>query len=383
MESAEVVIIGGGMAGCLAAFYLGTAGVRSVILERSGIGRQASGNSAGGLNPLHGPGIPGALSDLALESFDLHLALWEILGPEGLEGVHARRLERLFVAFDLEALRTMESSVQRYQGQGRRGFESRMISAREINQLDRRLHPSLLGGQYTRGNAAVEPLTYNRSIAQAAVRRGARILERAATGLMFAGGVVQGVNTDRGPIACDQVVLATGCWGQEFAEWLGIARPVVPLKGEMLVLDLPGGPLERDITHAGYSLFSRGDGSVWLGATETEEGYDCHPTEAARRELLARGAEFMPAVSSARVTGRTVGLRPVTPDGLPLVGRVPGYDNVYLCTGAGKKGTLLSSAMGHAIADLITQGRSLLSIACAQPGRCIAGFGSTICRSPA
>ena len=65
MKTGEVVIVGGGMAGCLAAYYLGAAGVRAVLIERSDIGSQSSGNSAGGLNPLHGPAIPGALEALA------------------------------------------------------------------------------------------------------------------------------------------------------------------------------------------------------------------------------------------------------------------------------------------------------------------------------
>ena len=371
MKTGEVVIVGGGMAGCLAAYYLGAAGVRTVLIERSDIGSQSSGNSAGGLNPLHGPGIPGALETLAMESFDLHLALWEHLGPAGLAGVCPRRVERLFIAFDEGTLAACELSVRRYNRHHDRGFESHLLAAAEVANYDRRIHPEVYGAQFTQGNAAVEPLAYTRAIARAAVRRGSRILNAAATGLVLAGNRAEGVKTDQGVVSCDHVVIATGCWGGEPSDWLGVSVPVAPLKGEMLILDLPGGPLSQDLTHGKFSLFSRGDGFVWLGATETVEGYDVRPTASGRRELLAQGSRMLPVISDAQVVGHTVGLRPVTPDGLPMVGKVPGFYNVYLNTGAGTKGTLLSSGMGRAIADLITQETSPLSIRCADPARLI------------
>src|SRR5919197_3565740 len=76
-DSSEVVILGGGAAGCAAAFYLGQAGIKATIVEREGIGSQASGFSAGGLNPLHG--ILAQLAPLAMESYRMHLELWSEL----------------------------------------------------------------------------------------------------------------------------------------------------------------------------------------------------------------------------------------------------------------------------------------------------------------
>ena len=78
-ETSDVVIVGGGAAGCSVAYYLALAGVKATVLEREGVGTQASGFSAGGLNPLQGTGIPGPLGPLAIESYRMHLKLWDEL----------------------------------------------------------------------------------------------------------------------------------------------------------------------------------------------------------------------------------------------------------------------------------------------------------------
>lgn len=366
-ESVDVIVVGGGMAGCMTAYYLAEQGVRVAVIEPSGVGQQASGNSAGGLNPLHGQGIPGPLSELAMESFGLHLALWKRLQQAGTAGFYPRRVKRLFLAFDPASLESYTAACALY---GRyAGFAAWIIEAAAVRRLESRINPAVVGALYTEGNAAVEPLAYNQAIAEAAFRHGVQLVEANATGLVLHGGTATDVVTDKGSIACGHVVIATGAWSQAPAHWLGVPIPVEPLKGEMLLLDIPGDPLGYDITLKNFSLFCRGQAYVWIGATETTEGYDSLPTAGARQTLLAQGSEIMPAIAQAKVLEHTVGLRPVTPDGLPIIGKAPGYDNVYLNTGAGKKGTLLSAGMGKAVADLITAGCTALSIARATPDR--------------
>ena len=92
-DSSEVVIVGGGAAGCSVAYYLALAGFKATIIEEAGLGTQASGFSAGGLNPLQGAGIPGPLGALAIESYGMHLALWDELKEE--TGLTAARWEEL------------------------------------------------------------------------------------------------------------------------------------------------------------------------------------------------------------------------------------------------------------------------------------------------
>lgn len=104
-------------------------------------------------------------------------------------------------------------------------------------------------------------------------------------------------------------------------------------------------------------------------STEERRGFDTEPSGAASEYLWGEAARIMPSIADAKLLRHTVCLRPVTPDGLPIVGRVPSWENVYLATGGGKKGILLSTGMGRAIADLIANDSSSLPIAPCWPER--------------
>jgi len=136
-------------------------------------------------------------------------------------------------------------------------------------------------------------------------------------------------------------------------------------------MELPEPLLVHDFSSGGVSLFHRKDGLVWVGATEESCGFDVRPSESARRYLLERATRLMPAMAEAKIVRHTACLRPVTPDWLPIIGKAPGWDNVYLATGAGRKGILLSTGMGKAISDLMTEGSTRLPISPFVPGRFI------------
>ena len=120
--------------------------------------------------------------------------------------------------------------------------------------------------------------------------------------------------------------------------------------------------MKQDFSGAGSSLYMRADGLIWVGATEADEGFDREPTQAAKKKLMVGAFKIMPSLANARIVQHTACLRPVTADWLPIVGAAPGWDNAYLATGAGKKGILISPGMGKATADLITQGKTDLSV---------------------
>jgi glycine/D-amino acid oxidase-like deaminating enzyme len=116
-------------------------------------------------------------------------------------------------------------------------------------------------------------------------------------------------------------------------------------------------------------LCSRPGGQVWCAATEEWRGFDQQPSAFARECLWQRAQQLMPAMAQATLLEHTACLRPVTPDWLPIIGRAPGWQNVYLATGGAKKGILLGPGMGQAIADLITTGHTALPVAPYTPER--------------
>jgi glycine oxidase len=367
----DVVIIGGGMAGCMSAYYLLKAGATVAIIENSGVGTRASGVSAGGLNPLHGTGIPGVMSDLAMQSFDLHMKLWEQLRESGAEEFFPRHVERLFLAFNEERLAKLEVDRQLYASTD--FFSAHLLDGAEVRELVGGINSDVVGALYSEGNAAVDSFLYNKVIAKAVCRWGGEIILTNTNNMNIdnKGHRVKGVVTEDGVLSCAYVVLAAGAWGRDASDWLGFNVPIEPLKGEMLLVDIPGLRLGYDITDTDISLFCRGNEHVWIGATETHEGFDDEPSGKARRDLINRGIKILPSISQAKILRQTAGLRPLTSDGLPIVGKAPGWDNVYMNNGAGRKGTLISAGMGRAIADLITRGKTSITIEFAKPNRFI------------
>jgi glycine oxidase len=364
-NTAEAVIVGGGIAGCAVAYYLGKAGVKATLIERQGIASQASGYSAGGLNPLHG--VPEPIGPLAMESFKLHLALWAELGERTGDAGQARLTSMVRVALDEAELPALRDMLARYTAVD--GFEARWLEPEEIHRLEPRVTPQAVGGLYLYGNGVVDSQRYTTQLARAAAQLGATIRRGEVRGVQTAGRRVTAVRLADGLLWCDALVVAMGPWAQAAEAWLGCAIPVAPLKGEILRVTPPGPPLPHDILGPQVSLYSRAGGQVWCGATAEWRGFDTAPSESARRYLQREASQLMPAMAGAALVQHTACLRPMAPDGLPIIGRAPGWDNVFLATGGGKKGILLSTGMGAAIAELIAAGRTALSIAAASPAR--------------
>ena len=367
VETSDVVIAGGGVAGCAVAYYLAKAGVRATIVEREGVGTQASGYSSGGLNPLQGAGIPGPLGPLAMESFRMHREMWGSLRSESAIEFGPRTVSIVRVAFDDSEIPELEETHAIFQAAD--GFSAHWMSGDDVRALDSRISPGVARGLYTYGNTALDSYLYTLALSKAAERLGATVRRAAVRGLRTASGRVTGVLLEDGEVACDAVVLATGPWSRQAGDWLGVPLPVEPLKGEHLRTELPGAPLDHEFSGGHVSVYHRWDGLVRVGATEESRGFDLQPSESARKTLLEGATRLMPAMAEAKIVKHTACLRPVTPDWLPIIGRTPGWENVYMATGAGKKGILIGPGMGKAIADLITLGTTQLSVGSFGPER--------------
>ena len=367
-ETTEVAIIGGGAAGCSVAYYLATAGVSSIIVEREGVGSQASGYSAGGLNPLQGAGIPGPLGPLAIESFRMHFQIWDDLSSLSGVDFHSQVISNVRLALDESGLEELEETARIFEATD--GFSAHWLDPEDLAELEPGATRDYLGALYAYGNATLDSYLYTIALSKAAEKLRSRIRTGSAVGVMSANGRATGVVLEEGEIRCDSVVLATGPWSRDAEEWLGVPIPIEPLKGEILRMRLPEQEaLGHELSGGPVSLFLRADGLVWVGATEERRGFDKEPSESAQKTLLDGAVRLMPAMAQASLVKHTACLRPVTPDWLPIIGGAPGWENVYLATGAGKKGILISPGIGKAVADLIVEGRTSLPIAPFAPDR--------------
>ena len=366
-ETTDVAIIGGGAAGCAVAFYLAQTGVKSTIIERDGLGNQASGNAAGGLNPLTGIGIPGPLGSFAWECYQLHAGMYEGLKEQsGIDYQH-RTVTKIDLALEESEIAGLKASADRINGA--EGFQAHWMEPDEIAKLEPRIAPGILGGLYDHGNTAVASHEFTHALAAVAGKMGSTVRVGNVRSLESTGGKVNRVVLADGEISCGQVVMAMGPWSRRAESWLGVYIPVDPLKGEILRLELKGAPIEYDISGAGAAIYPKLDGLNWCGTTEDWKGFDREPSEEVAQEIRRRLARVFPELANAKVAKHTACLRPVTPDWLPVLGRAPGWENVYLATGAGKKGILLAPGIGKSVADLMTTGETDLSIQGYSPER--------------
>jgi glycine oxidase len=357
----EIAVVGAGITGAFSAYFLARLGARTTLIERNEIGAHASGNNPGGLNPLHGPGIPGPMQALALESFRLHRESWpEIRRLSGL-AFAAREAPRLHLATDAADVADLERIQENHDATA--GFSARRLDRDELLAAQPGLARAVIDGVCTQGNAIVGARPYTQAVVGSAVALGVRLIKGDVRGLRVRGDRVTAVLVDSSPISCDGVVVATGPWCAEPADWLGVRIPVEPVKGELLLADAPSGGLSLDIAWRDIAVYGAEGERVWLGGTEERAGFDRTPTGAARESILARVGQVLPAIDRSRVLRQSVGLRPVSADGFPIVGHAPGWRNACLALGGGRKGMLLSAGIGRAAAELMVRGETELPIA--------------------
>jgi glycine/D-amino acid oxidase-like deaminating enzyme len=169
---------------------------------------------------------------------------------------------------------------------------------------------------------------------------------------------IASVLTPGADFVADTFLLAGGPWTMALARRLGGNVPVRPVRGQMLSLEGPAGGLSHMIWGERAYLVPREDGQTYVGATVEDVGYRKHTTEAGLRDLRSGAAAVVPALAAARERRSWAGLRPGTPDDMPIMGRLPGWTNVWVSTGHFRNGVLLAPISGKLMARSIIDGRT-------------------------
>jgi glycine oxidase len=377
--SADVVIVGGGIAGMTAAYYLAKSGVPSVVVERDAIGSHASGFAYGGLSPLSGFGIPGPLTEIAQDGMRLHRELSKSLLEETGIDVDFRVRSSLALAFTEADVRRLRGALPWQEQQP--GYDVRWLDAADARRVEPRISDETLGATLIEGGGAVEPYRLVLALTRAAERFGVTVRHGRVIGLRRDGARITGVILEREVLSCAAAVLALGPWSAEASDWIEVPIDVRPLKGQILRLQAPGPPVESSVGWGHNYATTKTDGLVWAGTTEEDAGFDEESTQAARDQIAAALLRMLPAMADAQVAHQTACLRPVASDGLLVLGSVPGLGQVYVATGGARKGILYGPAMGHAIADLVLGRDTRVALDAFAPGRFVSIRGETPWRS--
>jgi glycine/D-amino acid oxidase-like deaminating enzyme len=356
----RVLICGGGVIGAAIAYFSSLKQADVVVIERTGVACAASGKSGGFLALDWCDGSP--LAPLARRSFELHAELASAF--DGKWGY--RRLETLSVAVSARRPLNVASRLALPEWLARDAIVQQRLGT-------------------TATTAQVHPAQFTRGILDAAIDRGARLHTGSVTGLARSpdGGRVSGVLVDGGPIEGDAVVIALGPWSALASQWLPLPM-VYGLKGHSVVLrnPMPISPhalfVECEASDGSVNtpeVFPRPDGTVYVCGLSSAAPLPPDPAEItsdadAQAQLKAMIRTFAPLLADAPVLAAQACYRPVTSDGLPLMGRVPGVAGVYVATGHSVWGMLNAPATGEAMAELIVDGATrAVDIAAFDPAR--------------
>ena len=356
----KIAIVGGGIFGAAIAYVLTRDGFDVTLFEALSIGAHASSKNAGNLNPLHG--TPSALLPFALESFRLHQEIAVALAE--LKSAHYNLLpsHRVLLELDESKRNSLKKSTDLFTNT--EGFSAEELDVEALHQIEPRLSQNVRFGILTKGSLAVDSYLLTMSLAQGAERLGAKYVYDAVLGVVKKGDRITGVETYQDKFACDEIIFATGPWLGETQACLDIDIDIdiEPVKGELLLMQLSGKPLDYDFTWGASCLYKRRKNQVWVGGTFERSGFDMSPSLKNRESMLNQAAQIIPEIREARLLEHVVGLRPMTSSGLPIVGRVHKWQNAYLANGGGSKGVLLSVGIAQVIRDLLMEGKTNLSV---------------------
>lgn len=356
-QSTDVAIIGGGVIGCSIAYQLSKAGVQVSVLEREEIAAEASSAAAGLLAPLEVLTGPKVAADLFLASWSITTAL--IAEIEEVSGVQVeyQRTGALHLVTNADTQSALRSYAEVWQAQG---SDVTWLTGDEIHQYEPSLNPALDAALYVPHATSIRPRLMTRAYAEAARKSGAHIHEHTeVTGLQQHAGKVIAIQTAQGEtIECQRVVIATGAWSAHSGSWLGLSIPVVPARGQILSLRQLAMPLQHTILSNSVYLVPKVDSTIYVGATIERVGFDKSNTAGAITRLLSGAIQLIPELEHATLAHIWSGLRPLSPDSYPILGKAPGWDNVILATGHGTGGFELSAITGKTIAELMTTGQT-------------------------
>lgn len=347
----SVIIVGGGIVGAATAERLARAGHDVVLIERGEIGGEASRAGAGLLTPVHPWNYPEPLLELDEGSVALWPDLAERLRREtGIDiELRATGLLSLMLTADDEA-----EADRRVIWKRSRGEVVQRLTAEEARKLEPILSPTIRGALRLPELCQVRNHRVAPALAVAAAKHGARVLERTTVmGLIEEDGRTVGVRTGVGERRADFVVIAAGAWsgGVLAATSCPPAAATSPARGQMLLLRTNPGTLSHMVLGNGMYLVPRRDGRILVGSTVEYVGFDARVTVEGIARLSAAIATLTPDLSQAEVETTWAGLRPDTPDHMPLIG--PARPGLLLATGHFRNGVMLAPITAEIVLELI------------------------------
>lgn len=350
--SPDVAVIGGGLVGCSLAFELARRGASVQVLERGRPVREATWAAGGMLSPLSERLSPGPFLELGLTSLDRYPTFVDSVREASGLPVEIVESGKLVVTFDPEGVeRLWEAHVA---GGSLRSGRIRRLSRSEVREREPTLSPEVRGGLLFPDEGQVDNRLLGRAVSRAAEAAGARIrVGSPVRAIRSTDGRCEGLELQDGtPVNAGSVVVAAGAWSGEIG---GLPRPlpVHPVRGQMVSLDRGASLLETVVETPEAYLIPRRGGPLVVGSTMEDAGFEVETTDTAIGNLVDAARRAVPGLGEHPPLERWAGLRPGTPDGLPVLGPDPEVQGLYYATGHFRNGILLAPATAETLAASI------------------------------
>ena len=349
-KNSDLLIIGGGVIGLSIAWNLSKLGVSVTVLDSGEAGR-ASPAAAGMLAPLAEAARPGPLLDLMLESLRRYPDFVEALRHDSGSELEICGPGMLRVARTDAEEATLCQAVEWQTGLGLPLYR---LTGADVRCLEPAAAPDIQSAISSPSERHIEPRLLLSALSAACCRQKAQILPDKVLGVETFSGRVTAVRTATDCYRVETVIVAGGAWSQFVGAWLGEKIPITPLQGQMLAFS-PSADFSLHhtlYTHGAY-LVPRADGRIIAGATEEAVGFNAQTTEAGIDSLRLGAAKLVPSLANWPLQSVWAGLRPVSADGLPVLGRARGWENVHFAAGHGRNGILLAPVTGALLADFL------------------------------
>lgn len=354
-DRADVIVVGAGIMGACLTYFLTQRGLRTLVLDRTGPAAEASGANAGMISASSGiPGHTLALSQLSANLYEK--AISELSDP-----IDYNRTGKLLLAFSADEVTALEQFIHDRQGSN---LQIEMIYGPDVLKLEPALSERVIAAAHIADDGQIDPFRATVSFLRTACQLGATFKPGVSVDeVAISDHSVIGVRVGDEVIRARHVVIAAGARSASLAATIGLQLPVIPGRGQMLITT-PLPPLTTRVIHGDLVGFRQlANGSLVFGSEVEFVGHNYRVVPHSLGRYAQELREMVPMLSGQTIIKRVwAGLRPMSPDNLPIVGPVPGVEGLYVLTGHGRTGMGMGPASALAVAELISDGSTQIPI---------------------
>lgn len=356
VSGSDIAVVGGGVIGAACARAAAQRGLH-VTLFAPGPDPAAASAASAGLLAAQIESPDQRLLPLAVRGRDLYADLAASLkDTTGME-IGFQPIGIATLAFDDAQVEALYELVAE---QRQAGLRCDWLDRGDLDERWSGLAPDARGALYAPEDGCLDPAALTQALLADARRLGVGLSRDTVQRVLIANGRVMGVASDSISTPVSQVVIAAGAWSPLI---VGLPRrlPVEPVRGQLLAIDWPTGFPAAVFYHGHGYMLPRGSEAI-LGSTMEHAGFDARTTTAGLTEIRRSTERLCPAIARSTDRRSWAGLRPMTPDGLPILGADPHVTGLWYATGHGRNGILLAGITGEIIADLLSSGRTDIDI---------------------